>query len=138
MAGFLFPQFAFPAAQGTAQNLAVAVRLQRWMAKGLMSLAFFEACILFGLTLHFLHGNLWLVEILFGVGIAAELWWSPGAPPGAEDGTPEQGRASEGVVSEVVLFVSITPLEFSVKMRTSSRPCHWEARSVAVLSTPGG
>ena len=91
VAGFLLPHFAFQTAQGTAQNLSAAVRLQRWMAKGVMSLAFFEACILFGLTLHFLHGSTRLVEILFGVGIAAEVLWSPGTPPSAEDGTLAQG-----------------------------------------------
>ena len=91
VAGFLLPRFAFRATQGTAQNPSEAVRLQQWMAKNLMSLAFFEASILFGLALHFLHGSTRLVELLFGVGIAAELWWSPGAPPGAEDGTLAQG-----------------------------------------------
>lgn len=91
LAGFLLPQFLFRTTQDTVQNLSAAVRLKRWMAKSLMSLAFFEACILFGLTLHFLHGSTRLVEILFGVGIAAELFWSPGTPSGAEDGVRAQG-----------------------------------------------
>jgi hypothetical protein len=54
------------------------------MTKGVLSLAFFEACILFGLVLHFLHGSARLVELLFAAGILAELIWDPGEPPGAE------------------------------------------------------
>lgn len=91
VAGFLLPRFVFQAAQGSTQNLSATTQLQQWMAKGVMSLAFFEACILFALVLHFLHGSTRLIEFLFGVGIAAELLWSPGMPPGAVDGTPAQG-----------------------------------------------
>jgi hypothetical protein len=56
------------------------------MTKGILSLALFEACILFGFALHYLGGRVWLVELLFGAGIAAELFWSPGEPPNAESG----------------------------------------------------
>lgn len=91
IAGFLLPRFVYRAARATEQNLSAATQLQRWMAKGILSLAFFEACILFGLTLHFVHGSTRLVAAMFGAGIAAELFWSPDAPPGAEDVTLTQG-----------------------------------------------
>jgi hypothetical protein len=53
------------------------------MTKGILRVAFFEACVLFGLVLHYLHGRDWPVEFLFGAGIAAMLFWGPGEPPGA-------------------------------------------------------
>ena len=83
--GFLVPRFVFRAPESTYQRNPALPPLKRWMTKGIMSLAYFEACILFGLVLHYLGARAWLVELLFGAGIAAELIWSPGTPPGAED-----------------------------------------------------
>jgi F0F1-type ATP synthase membrane subunit c/vacuolar-type H+-ATPase subunit K len=81
VAGFFLPQMI---AQ-VAQSSSATAELQRWFTKGVLSLAFFEACILFGLVLHFLHGSVRLVGFLFAAGIVAELIWNPGEPPGAED-----------------------------------------------------
>ena len=89
--GFLVPRFVFQAAQRTPRKDSTAIQLQQWITKGVMSLAFFEACILFGLALHFLHGSVRLVELMFTAGIAAELFWSPGKPPSAENGEFPQG-----------------------------------------------
>jgi len=84
--GFLVPRFVFRAAESAYQGNPALTPLKRWMTKGIMSLAYFEACILFGLALHFLKGSLRLVELLFAAGIAAELFWSPGEPPSAGSG----------------------------------------------------
>ena len=83
IAGFLIRRIFFQARKNTPQVNPAQAQLQRWFSKGVMSLACFEACILFGLVLHFVHARVWLVEFLFGLGIVAELVWSPGAPPGA-------------------------------------------------------
>jgi hypothetical protein len=86
LAGFVLPRILFQTESGAPQNNSTDVQLKRWMTKGIFSLAFFEACILFGLVLHFVQARVWLVELLFGLGIAAELIWSPGTPPGSESG----------------------------------------------------
>jgi hypothetical protein len=90
VAGFFLPRILFQAAECAPQNNSAEAELGRWMTKGIISLAFFNACNLFGLVLHFLHGSVRLVELLFGAGIAAELFWSPGAPPNVERGEFQQ------------------------------------------------
>jgi len=89
--GFLVPGLLFRPVQGAAQNVPVTTQLQRWMVKSIMSLAYFEASILFGLVLHMLGGSNRIVGLLMGAGIAAELIWSPGPPPGAQSGEFPQG-----------------------------------------------
>jgi F0F1-type ATP synthase membrane subunit c/vacuolar-type H+-ATPase subunit K len=86
IAGVLVPQLISQAAERAPQNNSAEVQRTRWITKGILRIAFFEACVLFGLVLHFLHGRVWLVELLFGAGIAAMLLWSPGTPPGTEGG----------------------------------------------------
>lgn len=82
LGGFVLPRMMSQGAQSSSATTA----LQRWFTKGVLSLALFEACILFGLVLHFLHGSIRLSELLFAAGIAAELIWNPGEPPAAKDG----------------------------------------------------
>jgi F0F1-type ATP synthase membrane subunit c/vacuolar-type H+-ATPase subunit K len=84
--GFLVPRFVFRAAESAYQSNSALPPLKRWMTKGILSLAFFEACILFGLVLQVLGAPLSRVELLFGAGIASMLFWSPGKPPGSENG----------------------------------------------------
>ncbi len=84
--GFVVPRMFFQARNLTPQENLAQADVQRWFSKGVLSLALFEACILFGLVLHFVHARIWLIEFLFGLGIVAELVWSPGAPPGAGNG----------------------------------------------------
>jgi hypothetical protein len=91
LGGFFLPGFLFAAAERAPQGDSAAIQLKRWVAKGVISLAYFEACILFGLVLHFLGARVWIVELLFAAGIAAELFWSPGEPPGAGSGEFSQG-----------------------------------------------
>jgi hypothetical protein len=84
LGGFILPRVIFQAAERSPRSHSAEAQLQRWTTKGIISLAYFEACILFGVVLHVLGGRVWLVDLLFCAGIAAELIWSPGAPPGAE------------------------------------------------------
>jgi F0F1-type ATP synthase membrane subunit c/vacuolar-type H+-ATPase subunit K len=77
--------FARPA-ESSAEKMPASTERGRWMTTSIISLAFFEACILFGFVLHVLGAPLWRVELLFGAGIASMLLWSPGKPPGAESG----------------------------------------------------
>ena len=84
--GFVVPRFVFRAAESKYQSNSALTPLKRWMTKGILSLAFFEACILFGFVLHILGAPLWRVELLFGAEIAAMLFWSPGTPPSAIQG----------------------------------------------------
>ena len=95
LGGFVLPRVIFQRAERSPQNNSAEAQLKRWMTKGILSLAYFEACILFGLVLHVLGARVWLVDLLFGVGIAAELIWSPGKPPGAEGGEFPQSSASD-------------------------------------------
>ncbi len=84
--GFLVPRFVFRTAERTYRSnpalLAQTVDDERRYAPGL-----FRSVILFGLMLRYLGAHAWLVELLFGLGIAAELIWSPGTPPDAALGT---------------------------------------------------
>lgn len=64
--------------------------LSLWMAGNVFSLACIEACVLFGVVLHFVGARVRLVELLFSVGIIVLLIWSPGIPPVAEQGQPFQ------------------------------------------------
>ena len=86
LAGFVLPRILFRAAERTPQNNSDEAQLKRWITKGIIGIAYFEACILIGLALHFLQGSVWLIDLLFGLGIVAELFWNPGTPPGAEKG----------------------------------------------------
>jgi hypothetical protein len=81
LGGFVLPRVLLQ-----AQNTSAEAQLKRWMTKGILGLAYFEACILFGLVLRVLGAHIRLVALLFALGIAAELFWNPGNPPVAEDG----------------------------------------------------
>lgn len=89
-AGYFLPGLIFKAAQSATYRGSAESQLKRWITKGVISLAYFEACILFGLVLHFLGARAWLVELLIGAGLAAELIWSPGTPPDAAQGSISQ------------------------------------------------
>jgi hypothetical protein len=73
-------------AKRASENSLAATPLGRWMTANVMSLAFMESCILFGMVLHFIGANLRLVQLLFVVGILSLLFWSPGTPPTASEG----------------------------------------------------
>ena len=89
--GYLVPRFVFRAAESRYQSNPALTPQKRWLTKGIMSLAYFEACILIGFALHLLGAPMRWVELLFGVGIVSMLFWSPGTPPTAENGEFPQG-----------------------------------------------
>jgi hypothetical protein len=84
--GFYLPRKIFRRTEARSQNLSEEAQVKRWKAKCIMSLAFFEAGVLYGFLLHVLGGSTLFVGLLMGAGIAAEFIWSPGPPPGAENG----------------------------------------------------
>ena len=90
-AGFFVPQSLARVAQRASRKNPALTPPKQWMTRGVVGLACFEGCILYGFLLNVLGGRLWLVEFLFGIGIAAELFWSPGEPPGVESGEFPQG-----------------------------------------------
>lgn len=71
-------------------NAQASTPLGRWMTGNVMSLAFMETCILFGMVLHFVGARVRLVELLFAVGMISLVLWSPGTPPAAKQETPFQ------------------------------------------------
>jgi hypothetical protein len=84
IAGWFLPRSLLRGAEREPQNMPPQAQLQRWFTMSVLGLAFFEACVLFGFVLHVLGGRDWLVGLLFGVGIAAELFLTPGEPPAAD------------------------------------------------------
>jgi hypothetical protein len=89
--GFFAPRFIFRDRGRGSPDKPASAQLNRWAARGLLSLAYFEACVLFGLVLHYLEASERPVEVLFAAGIIAMVSWSPGAPPGAEEGNAPRG-----------------------------------------------
>ena len=90
--GFYLPRIMFRNAETKPQNRPLPTPLNRWLSKGIVSLAFFESSILFGLVLHFLGAPLKYSALLFGAGIAAMLFWSPGDPPDSAEGASGEER----------------------------------------------
>jgi len=80
-------RFYFWMTKRVSENARAATPLGRWMTANVMSLAFIESCILFGMVLHFIGANVRLVQLLFAVGILSLIFWSPGTPPAADEAT---------------------------------------------------
>ncbi len=78
--GFLAPALLVPPTRRGANNVQPNAAGQ-WFTRGILSLAFFNACSLFAFALHFLGANQQIVLTLFGMGILSILLWRPGAPP---------------------------------------------------------
>jgi hypothetical protein len=86
--GFLLPGFIARAALRSQSNTRTATPIQRWLSGYILSLAFFESCLLIGLVLHFLGARVLVVGSLFAAGLLAMLIRSPGAPPADEGASP--------------------------------------------------
>jgi len=82
-AGFLVRHFPTLIAGQSPRPGTALTPVSRWMSTNLVSLACFEACILFGLILHML-GARTRIQLLFATGIIAMLIWRPGTAPAAE------------------------------------------------------
>lgn len=83
-AGFLAPHFPGLIAGRSPRRGTASTPISRWMSTNMVSLACFEACILFGLILHMLGARTRIVQLLFATGIIAMLIWRPGIAPVAE------------------------------------------------------
>jgi nicotinamide riboside transporter PnuC len=84
--GFNARRFLAQPAASPAEKTPTSEQLKRWMTTSVISLALFEACILFGFALHVMGAPLWRVALLFSAGIASMLLWSPGERPDAGSG----------------------------------------------------
>ena len=90
VAGFFAPRFLLALAKRAPQTAAKATPAKQWLSANIVSLACFDACMLFGLVLHFVGAHPRFVELLVGAGLAALILWRPGTPPTEEEGTPIQ------------------------------------------------
>ena len=76
--GFLAPRFL----AGTMRTQGPP---QKQFTMTILSLAFFEAAILFGLVLHFLGADVLFVRVAVAAGMISQLVWSPPSLPNPED-----------------------------------------------------
>ena len=84
--GFLTPKYLATLAQRAPAGSQRSNSRQQWFSGCVLSLAFFTSSNLFALVLHFLNADVHLVELLFAVGMLSMILWSPGNPPGTDDG----------------------------------------------------
>ena len=89
--GFLAPKFLFSQVKQIAENTPQQTPVKRWITFSLMSIAFFESCILFALVLRLIGAQTWIVGSLDAVGLIALLVWNPGTPPSEDSGMNSQG-----------------------------------------------
>jgi hypothetical protein len=80
--GFILPGFiARSALRRQTSMLPSTTPIQSWISGYVLSLTFFESCMLFGVVLHFIGSRLFVVECLFAAGLLAIVFWGPGSPP---------------------------------------------------------
>lgn len=84
--GFFAPQFLVRSSRSSSAIGPRPSPAQQWFTRCVLSLALFQSCNLFAVVLHFVHAKVFFVELLFAVGMASMIFWSPGTPPGAEGG----------------------------------------------------
>ncbi|HLY41013.1 MAG TPA: hypothetical protein VKR52_07340 [Terracidiphilus sp.] len=85
-AGFMVPKFLSLAALQN-QRSGPASPVQKWFTRCILSLAFFDACNVFAVALHFLGAHARVVELLFAVGMLTLIFWKPGTPPSLDQGS---------------------------------------------------
>lgn len=78
-AGFFVPRVVRRAQP--FQDRPGSTALNQWMSMTVLSLAFFQACILFGFVLHLVGARAPFVDVLLAAGIISLLIWSPQPPP---------------------------------------------------------
>lgn len=87
VAGLFAPRVLQALAKRAPQTATKATPAKQWLSANLVPLACFDACMLFGLVLHFLGARPHLVVLLIGAGLAALILWRPTAPPTENDGS---------------------------------------------------
>lgn len=91
--GFFVPsRLSLPLAPSSPSLLgnSTSAPVKRWFARCVVSLAFFDACNLLAVVLHFVGARIRIVELVFAIGMLSLIFWSPGAPPGADRSLIEQ------------------------------------------------
>jgi hypothetical protein len=87
VAGLFAPLVLRRLANRAPQTAPKAPPAKQWLSANIVTLACFDACMLFGLVLHFVGASPHLVVLLIGAGLAALILWRPGAPPTDNDGS---------------------------------------------------
>lgn len=82
--GFFAPRFLGRVRKPITQN-PQSNPIDRWMRVSLVSLACFNACMLFGFVLHFMGAAVPYVVIPTAAGLVSLLVWKPQAMPATED-----------------------------------------------------
>ena len=77
--------------KGRPQGTSKQTQVQQWFTVNICSLACIDACMLFGVVLHFFRARNLLVEFVFGIAMISLIFWSPGTPPAAENGQASIG-----------------------------------------------
>ena len=86
VAGFLLPKWLATLAATRSQLNATVTPLKAWVTRCIISLAFFDACNLFAVVLHFLGAHAPIVWGIFAMGMLSLIFWSPGSPPTSMNG----------------------------------------------------
>jgi len=79
--GFTFQRRVNRAATRPRRPSTTSTPLSRWMVGHIMRLATGTSVGMWGLTLYYFHGPLWLVNAVLAAGLALLLIWKPGARP---------------------------------------------------------
>ena len=93
VAGFFVPgRLSLPVSPSSPSLLgnSASAPVKGWFARCVLSLAFFDACNLFAVVLHFLGARVRIVELVFAIGMLSLIFWSPGTPPSSDQNLVEQ------------------------------------------------
>lgn len=82
--GFFAPRLFRRALQQASARQPSSGPVAQWMAVNVVSLAFFDACMLFGFVLHAVGSEARFVEITIGAGLISLVVWKPKPVPGNE------------------------------------------------------
>jgi hypothetical protein len=83
-AGFFIPKILPTPATPPLLNNSASAPVKRWFTLCIMSLAYFDACNLLAVVMHFIGARVRIVELIFTIGMLSLIFWNPGTPPTAE------------------------------------------------------
>ena len=93
IAGFYVPSrlpLLTPRSSPSLLNQSASAPVKRWFARCVVSLAFFDACNLLAVVLHFVGARVPIVELVFAIGMLSLIFWSPGTPPSGDESPVQQ------------------------------------------------
>lgn len=88
--GFFAQRLCGRSMKRTSRGQSGPTPVNQWMRTNVVSLACFNACMLFGFILHSMGGRVRFVQALLTIGIISLLIWRPQPPPSIEEGKPFQ------------------------------------------------